>query len=66
MVIEVRIMVTWSRVGDREERHKGTFWDNENVLYLELRLVVTQVYVKIQAVHLRVVHFTAFMLYLNK
>lgn len=56
-------MVTWRRVGDRKRHRELT----ENVLYLELRLVVMQVYVKTnQAVYFGVVHFTVFMSYFNK
>lgn len=64
--MEVRIMVTWSKVGGWQGGEaQGAFWDTENVPYFELRLVVTQVHVKTQAVYLRVVHLTAFMLYFH-
>lgn len=31
--------------GDREEKHRGAFWDTENVLYLDLSGCYTGVYV---------------------
>ena len=67
MAIEVKIMVTRSRVGGWQRGEaQGAFLDTERAPYFELRLVVTQGYVKTQVVYLRLVHLSAFMLYFNK
>lgn len=36
MVIEIRTLVTCGKGAKIEKGHKGTFWDDRNVLYLEL------------------------------